>query len=153
MPTVRANLTDLEHRQFTVFAAREGLKPTQKTEQLVRGFLAEQIRLHPSIVAGIVEVVEETRTRHITTRQLAKLKELCLIVPGCTVNNSHDRILTYPLRFEAVVIDFLSKCPKGSKNERARQETKRVYKPMSPTAKPGLKAAKKKYESKHVRID
>jgi len=156
MPTIRGNLSDQEHRQFSVLAADLRLTRTQLTERLARGFLAEQLRLHPALAVGIVEVIEETRVRlHITTRQLARLKDLQELVPGCCVNDATRRDLTYPLRFEAVVFEFLANCPKGSKNEAKRPRRTRVYTKIDPTAKPGLKAAKKeraKYESKHVRI-
>jgi hypothetical protein len=151
--TVRANLTDREHRQFIVLAARRDLNRTQLAGQIIKGWIAEQIRLCPSIVVGIV--VEETKTRKLTTRQFDRLKRLKDKVPDCEVNNATDRELTYPARFEAEVIEFVNSCPKGSKHEAEARREAKVYKKMDPTAKPGLKAAKKERatsESKHTRI-
>jgi hypothetical protein len=153
--TVRANLSDLEHQQFIVIAANLGVKPTPLLGRIVRDFMAEQIRLNPAIIGGIVKVAERYATKEITTRQFARLKRLQVLVPNCSVNNSTDRVLTYPLRYEAIVLEFLANCPKGSRKERRAVREVPVYTARDLTAMPGLKKAKKeraKYESKHVRV-
>jgi hypothetical protein len=99
-----------------------------------------QARVERYLVEPLVTPVEETGRRKINTRQFARLKKLQALVPGCVVDDSSNRMLTYPLNREADVLSFLESCPKGSKKEAKNL----VYTAMDPTAKPGLKAAKRK---------
>lgn len=141
--------------QFNILAAKNGLSRTQLNLKVIREWLAAQVRVDRTIEVVVpVEVSVETRTRKINTRQFARLKKLQALVPGCTVDNAKSRVLTYPASREAEVLDFLAKCPKGSRKETKKSRTTKVYTAMDPTAKPGLKAAKREREggTKHARI-
>ena len=144
--------------QFNILAAKKGLTRTLLVLKVLQDWMADQIRIDRSIEKDVLDVVAETKTIPINTRQYARLKKLQALVPGCTVNNAKDRILTYPVNREAEVLGWLANCPKGSKKEAKKPRAPKVYKEMDPKAKPGLKAAKRKKGeeeeggTKHTRI-
>lgn len=116
---------------------------------MIRDHLAIRVRRDPILESTVVveeAPPEETRTRHINTRQFARLRRLQETVPDCTVDNATDRNLTYPVRFEAQVQEFLDSCPRGSRRESRNHQVSSVYTPMDPTAMPGLRAARREAE-------